>query len=391
MKKSFKKIMIVMMIVSVLTACSGGNTRKADNVQDARALADEFFASLADQDRYVATEKTKGEVYSIMTVDGDKVWITYPGMEEGSDVYLFVDNGLKYIMYEDDVPYQDDDLYDMFNSVSTIGMEMYIDALLSDETGEIKTNTTLTEKDDSKELVVKATMPSEDGDYTLTLTAKQEGGKLLNYVFNAEAGEETYNDEVTYEYGDDIRVDLPDYEIKVPRVYTHVESPYATIGDVMNKVGEDNFSSMVMDGVLYSVVDMLQVSAPMSDDVAAAYDELDIFDEDYQSKLKDLIRDLAIDDCVDFSEYVLKDEDFAGYIGGSVGSMVSDGFEENGWSVWEEGSVIWIEKDGMVYEADIELPEGFDAESEFDFSDLYDATVKSVRFSEMSYAEMPLQ
>ena len=36
-------------------------------------------------------------------------------------------------------------------------------------------------------------------------------------------------------------------------------------------------------------------------------------------------------------------------------------------------------------------PEGFDAESEFDFSDLYDATVKSVRFSEMSYAEMPLQ
>ena len=377
-----------------LTGCSSESSEKVTDAKAARALAEDFFADIAKQDRYKMTTISGGQVYSEVTYDGENVKMHYTD-EELSDLYLFVEDGLKYVMYEGSDPYQDDSTYDMYYDMSNMGMKTFVDALVGEDNGDIGIEAELVKNKDNnketKDFTLKATGTQDGVQSTVTLKGNVTGDKFMGYSYESKSGDQTSTYEVKYEYGDDISVEIPEHEIKKPREYTHVESPYATMGDVIAKLGADNFHNVIMDGTIYSIVDTLQVSASIPEDIYAQLEELDVFDDDYSQKVNDLVSDLAIDDCIDFGEYVLSEDELDSYTGRNVSDLIDEGFEGNGWSIWDEGSLVWVEKDGMEYEADIKLPEGFDAEADFEFEDLYEATVEKMRFNEISFAEIPLR
>ncbi len=389
MRKLSYKIITILMILMVVTSCSASKN-KADTKEAVQALTEEFFDGLVEQERYTITNSNNGNTYSVATVDGDKIMMHYED-PDFPDYYMFMENGVKYSLYDGGEPYEDEAGYDMNADFILGGLRTYTDAILSNDDPENKYEGTLSKNGDEKELKITVKTKSDAGEGTTTLTGKSSGEKIMSYSYETVVGGNTMSSQTVYGYGDDIAVVLPEYEIPVAREYTHIESPYATMGDVIDKVGIDSFVLAIEDGRIYTVADMLQLSGPITDDVFAAYDAIDPMADDFNQKAYEVLKDLPIDDCIDFSEYVLSEEDLDAYAGKSVEELVNDGFEENGWSVFEGDSNVLVEKDGMVYEFNVGLPEGFDTKADIEFSDLYGATVKDGHFSEISMAMIPLK
>ena len=389
MKNRFlKKLLIMLLAALCLTACgSKTDVQKAQTKEDTKKLADDFFDGLQEQSKYRVTSSVNGSTQSTITVDGDNALLHY-ATEEFPDVYMFMENGKRYTMYEGSDPVEDEFTYAL--SIMTV-KDMFknmLDGVL--EQGDtLNFNSTLSKTANNKELVVElSTDKAEDG--KTIMTGKTEGDRFAGYKYETVANDVTQTLEAVFEYGDDITVEIPEHFIPEPRVYKHIESKYQTMGEIIAKQG-DEFSSLMTEDKAYAIDEYCQYRATLPQDIVSAIDALDMEADDYTSKRNELLKDLAIDDCVDFSEYVLDQEQLDSCIGKKVGDLVSDGFEGNGWSIWDEGSIVWLEKDDIVYVADVELPAGFDAEQEFEFEDLHDSIIKTMKFNEVSFAMMPME
>ncbi len=388
MNKTLYKLLSLLLIAMIFTSCAG-NTSKANTKEKVQALVEEFYDGIVKQDKYILTSSSNGEVYSTSIVDGENVKFDYAD-ESFSDLYLFVENGNKYVMYEGDQVYEDSELYDMYLQGIGIDDRTFIDGYLSIDDPETKYEASLKKQNNTKELIINIDSTYEGEEYNAVLTVKAVDDKLISFEHNTKTADQSSNILSEYQY-DNVELIIPEHELPVAREYTHIESPYKTIGDIVNKLGVDEIYTTIQENRFYTVDGTLELSAAIPDDIYAALEALDFFDENYKTKMLDLVKDLEIDDCIDFSEYVLDQDDFNNYIGRSVEDLVVDGFEGNGWSTYEDTLIIWLEKDGMVYEANIEIPEDLNVDEMEDFSDLYSATIKDMKFSEVSMAAIPLQ
>ena len=192
-------------------------------------------------------------------------------------------------------------------------------------------------------------------------------------------------------------MEIPEYTI--PKTYEnlpHVDSPYKTYGEIIETFGEDEYLDYSFinnqliaiegkDGRYY------QFSTMLSEEFQDEYDKLDFMSEDYEDQVYKLVADLEIEDCIDFTDEVLPQDEMNSYIGKEVQSMVDDGFEISGYSFWEDNNYVWVTKDYLVYEVAVELTDGFDPDGEFEYEELGILTAKGIRFESVEPLALPMK
>ena len=120
-----------------------------------------------------------------------------------------------------------------------------------------------------------------------------------------------------------------------------------------------------------------------------AWNAIDYDADDYDDQMKAVYDLMKVEECKDFTETIPKQEEMDVYVGKTVGELLADGFEGNGWGIGEEADV-YLAKDGFIYKAGVKLPDGFDVEGEFEFEDLSDAVIEKMEFSEVEPYLFPI-
>ncbi|MBQ6333832.1 MAG: hypothetical protein IJI46_02015 [Erysipelotrichaceae bacterium] len=387
MKKRFVVILAVLMIL--LAGCSNGKTVKTR--EEGKKMCEEFFDGLLDADPITMSSYQSGVLFSVFSKDQDKIHVDYP--DSGYGYYGFIgEDGKKYIITDDGSAMEDEFTYDV--SLDTVKNMLLMSTSAYFDVEDDSMSFVCSEKD-GKELSMEIKGRNEGVDFTITANAAKEDGKISAIKSEIKSGEQSYQSEYRFTY--DEHIELPDYSL--PKTYDdlpHVESPYASFGEIIDKLGEeDNLFYCFMDDQLLVIDEKdgrhYQFSATVSQDVLDAYNALDFFSEDYEFKVRDLLHDIEIEDCIDFTDEIIPDDQLTSYTGKKIGDLVNEGFNVNGYSFWEEGSFISLEKDMFSYQADVEVPEGFDLDSEFEYEHLYDFTIKSISFDSVEYAVLPMR
>lgn len=390
MKKLFK-FTICLLVILLLVGCSAKETvtfesKEFDKVQNA---VKEFFKT-GDEIKHVKMTSTMGEMKSSFLVDGDKMLSKY-----GDDVaayYMFIENGRKYVMYDGDEPVEDEGMYDLSLATVSNMIDMVVNIFSNPEAGTTAEGK-IVKTGNTENLTARLNLTDE----ALLITGVKENGKITLATIIPEINGETKEDDsfkFEFDYAN-YSVTIPDHTIPEARVYNHIEPPYKNISEVIPDVSKvDNIPYTIdNDGVIYLpfVIDGkgYQFSAKLSEEQINTLTNLE-FDDNYNANLYNVIKDVAFGDCVDFTDYLLNDEMLSGYVGATVEDLINAGFESNGYSVSEDSSVVWVGRDVGVYEASIELPEGFDTEADFEFENLYNAKLKEIHFSELNSAAFPL-
>lgn len=175
------------------------------------------------------------------------------------------------------------------------------------------------------------------------------------------------------------------------------ESPYQTFAEWIDSYDDpDLVPYMIMNSTdVYGVAKKdghyYQLSGKFTAEESQAFDALDFFDENYRNNVLDLLRNVKVDACLDFTDRLPSQSQLDAYKGKTMKDLVNDGYEETGWNFWEEGSDMFVEKDGFEYTVSVELPEGFDYEREFEYSELDDAKIVNMEFEEVSMSALPLK
>ena len=94
---------------------------------------------------------------------------------------------------------------------------------------------------------------------------------------------------------------------------------------------------------------------------------------------------------IDYTDGLMSDEKRQSYIGESVYDLIEDGFEGNGWSVYDDVACVYLSKNGVIYRADITLAEEFDEEADVEFEDFYEAIVDTLEFEEVESWILPIE
>ena len=393
-----RKLLIgILLLCMLMSGCSGKkeDVTKASDWNGTVELIDAFLEGMEEPDKCVLTLYTNEELVSESTYDGDTIAIhyndpTYP------DTYMYEENGVRYTYMDAEgyEPFEDDFGFEITKMIGKNYLLTFLDSIKSEEFKDLPFEATLTKSqaDGKERKVLNIVIKSEEDNATATLEGVVEGNRLMSYSHVEEKdGEKTTDMKGTFTYNEDVTIAIPEHQVKEKPVYNHVESPYATIGDVIDAVGEEMFSSLNTGEYLYAIVDMMQVRAYIDEELSTKLSELDFMDDDYTEKFNSLIRDLVIDDCVDFSNYVLTQEEMNAYVGRNVSDLTNEGFETNGYSIWEEGCNIWVEKDGIEYELNVKLPDDFDYEADFEYSDFDVAVINTMKFNTLSMSLMPLE
>jgi len=201
--------------------------------------------------------------------------------------------------------------------------------------------------------------------------------------------------ELDFKY-DGISITLPEYEIfDISDYYEHVDSPFKTFEEAKKTVGKETLSYTIYDNLVVAVVNhegkLYQLSAEMDEATTEAYNGIDFEADDYSEQVDKLLDPLAITDCVDFTALCLDQKTLDGYVGKKIGELIDEGFGQNGYGISEESSVIYLDRNDIVYEFEVTLPEGFDTEKDFEFEDLYDCVVTKGSYFDTNTSLLPLK
>lgn len=388
------------LMIFASSGCSGQATVEvnADTKADAKVMVDDFYKGLAESNPVEMTASANGEVNSIFTRDGTKM--KQEDKLNNTVFYLFEDNGKKYYLGDNGEPTEEEYTYDFFTNTIDTTLRFLVTAYFTEEDIE-----GVNYSANRKEVTENGKTTAE---LTLTISAEQEGEKaeiitkgtrVDDKVTHITATMKNGENSATYDYDfkyDGISITLPEYTIFDPtKYYTHVDSPYATFADVQKDAGEDRHPYMIFEKSVYVITQkdgrLYQLSAEMSDETAQAYEALDFEAEDYEDKTNALLDPLSVVDCIDFTDLAITKETQESYIGKTLGFLMEEGFEQTGYSIWEDGSVAYMEKDSIVYAVDFILPEGFDPDADFEFEDLLESTIKSITFNDVSASLFPLR
>ena len=173
------------------------------------------------------------------------------------------------------------------------------------------------------------------------------------------------------------------------KVAPDANSPFATIGEAVDKLGRDNvFYQRINDkAYIYCFVNEkhYQLTGDLGTEKQEQIDKLDVFANDYEDKVYEVFSDVVITDTLELDKYIESKEVLDSFIGKSVSDLETAGFNLNGWSVWDDVNIVFADKNDMDYNVSIVLPEGFDPEEEFTIDDLKPAIIEKIEFNQPSY------
>ncbi len=389
------------LMITALCGCSGSAAVEvtADNKADAKKLVDEFYNGLADANPVEMSSAQNGEVPSIFTRDGSK--LRYEDKTNGYLFYLFEENGKKYFLSSDmKEPTEEEYTYDLYDNTIEMTLTYMINAYFQDELEEEGLTYAASRKDvtaDGKtesELTTSVSAVQDGIKAEITSVGKKTDDKVTNITFTMTQGNETVTRELNFNY-EGISIELPEYEIfDISKYYEHVESPFKTFADAKEAVREDLYY-VTYDNLAVAVVHtdgkLYQLSAQMDADTFEKYNALDSDAEDYTEQVNSLIDPLAVTDCVDFTALAIDQKTLDAYAGKKIGDLIDEGFSHNGYGIGDEGSYVYLDKNDIVYEFEVTLPEGFDTDKDFEFEDFYDCVIKKASYHDTNTSLLPLK
>ncbi len=413
-RRNYLLVAFILVFSMLLTACGagdadGGSSGNADETiqtaetkAEVRDMVNAFYEGVLTADPVSMTSSYNGEQGTVFTKDGDKVYLR----DDTNDItyYMFVEDGTKYFIGDGETAYEDELMYDfMANTIETT-LAIYVTGIVNSEDDEADealtysaTKTDRTVDGGAESELVYVITGSQDGQ-TVTLTVSGKAladGRVSEVSYRAESGEETYEVGLKFEY-DGVSVELPEYTIEgsTAREYDYVESPYKTFQELIDTLDEDEqlYYSFI-DNTLYAAGEKdgryYQFSAEVSSEERAAYDALDFFSDDYEEQVYGIIGKIAIEDCVDFTDGIMPQDELDSFVGKTVADIIDAGFESSGWSIFEDEAYLFFSKDLMGYKAKVTISDGFDVESDFEFEDMYGFAVEQFDFD--SPETLPIQ
>ncbi len=373
----------------------------ANTKEDVKKLAEDFYAPIQKAGPVFMTFYSDGELQSEFKRSGDTFSSSSPDMD--FPYYGFIEDGVKYMIYDGETAYADEDMYDMTADSVKMMLDIFILGYYdADDDSALQFSATRTDKAGTSKLVTVVTGEDDGQAATITATGTAENGTVSDIICQMESGEEKGTYEIKFAY-DNISVELPAYTIGedysgggVAIEGTHVESPIQTLGELIATLREDeDLFCMMEDGHAYAIGEMggrqYQFSAALSAEDQNALDALDIFSDTYDQDRKAILGKLVVDDCIDFTDVLVPQSELDTFVGKTVKDMVDTGYEMTGWGISEETAEVTFEKDYMDYTAQIILADGFDPDSEFEGEDLYGFTVKEISFCEPEYVALPIR
>lgn len=401
LKKTVLGALGALMITS-LCGCSSESTVEVtvDTKAEVKKLVDEFYAGVADANPMEMTTVADGTQAGIFTREGTK--LKYEDNVNNMVMYMFEENGKKYFLTEDmDQPTEEEYTYNMYNSTPEMVLTMTVLGYFQDEQEEEGFTYSATKKEVTEngktqsELKVTITAEQDGTKAELTSLGTKTDDKVNHITFSITQGEQSMSQELDFKY-DGISITLPEYEIfDISEYYEHVDSPFKTFEEAKKTAGKETLSYTIYDNLVVAVVNhegkLYQLSAEMDEATTEAYNGLDFEADDYSEQVDKLLDPLAITDCVDFTALSLDQKTLDGYVGKKIGELVDEGFGQNGYGISEESSVIYLDRNDIVYEFEVTLPEGFDTEKDFEFEDLYDCVVTKGSYSDTNTSLLPLK
>ena len=428
MKRMKKNSLIaVLLVLAVLfCACGGKNepettttetvtepqnteTTKTVNTKDeVKEMVTAFFEKLMKADPVSMTTILDGEEASVFIKDGTKMY----SHDVASDVtyYFFEENGVQYGIYDGETAYEDQMMYALYSASVDTFMNMFLTAYfeVEESDGDFAFEGTRTDRTEngvaSSELVYSVSGSNEDGEATVKISAKADGeGNVSDLVYEAKSGEEEMKFEFAFAY--DVTVELPEYTIgtdggsgaSIDWQYEAVESPYATIKDAIDEIGDEDIGMVNFGDAVYAYFEKdghyYQLKGDLSEEIQAEFEALDFMDEDYDEKTKEIYGKVEISECLDYTASIPAKEELDACVGKTIGELIEEGFEGEGWSMDEELTEVdvFVGKDGFSYHAVVTLPDDFDTEAEFGFDELSGAVVTELSFTEVQFYLLPIQ
>lgn len=401
LKKTVLGALGALMITS-LCGCSSESTVEVtvDTKAEVKKLVDEFYAGVADANPMEMTTVADGTQSGIFTREGTK--LKYEDNVNNMVMYMFEENGKKYFLTEDmDQPTEEEYTYNMYNSTPEMVLTMAVLGYFQDDQQEEGLTYSATKKEVTEngktqsELKVTITAEQDGTKAELTSLGTKTDDKVNHITFSITQGEQSMSQELDFKY-DGISITLPEYEIfDISEYYEHVDSPFKTFEEAKKTAGKETLSYTIYDNLVVAVVNhegkLYQLSAEMDEATTEAYNGIDFEADDYSEQVDKLLDPLAITDCVDFTALSLDQKTLDGYVGKKIGELVDEGFGQNGYGISEESSVIYLDRNDIVYEFEVTLPEGFDTEKDFEFEDLYDCVVTKGSYSDTNTSLLPLK
>lgn len=401
LKKTVLGALGALMITS-LCGCSSESTVEVtvDTKAEVKKLVDEFYAGVADANPMEMTTVADGTQSGIFTREGTK--LKYEDNVNNMVMYMFEENGKKYFLTEDmDQPTEEEYTYNMYNSTPEMVLTMAVLGYFQDDQQEEGLTYSATKKEVTEngktqsELRVTITAEQDGTKAELTSLGTKTDDKVNHITFSINQGEQSMSQELDFKY-DGISITLPEYEIfDISEYYEHVDSPFKTFEEAKKASGKETLSYTIYDNLVVAVVNhegkLYQLSAEMDEATTEAYNGIDFEADDYSEQVDKLLDPLAITDCVDFTALSLDQKTLDGYVGKKIGELIDEGFGENGYGISEESSVIYLDRNDIVYEFEVTLPEGFDTEKDFEFEDLYDCVVTKGSYSDTNTSLLPLK
>lgn len=387
MKKLFITLLALMMLL--MSACAG-NSKTVNTREEAQQMVEEFFDGLLEADPIKVDTYQNDTLVSTFMKDGDKMYQYYE--DAGYGYYLFIKDDVKYLISDDLTLMEDEFMYDMSNQSLEFMLMMNVTGYFDVDDGSLTFKAT--NKAD-KELLLEISGESDDTQVNINTTAKKENNQISEITTEMIAGEQTVS--TTYKFEYNTHINLPEY--KVPVTYDnmpHVDSPYATFGQVINELDEDEdlfYALMENQLVVIDEVDNrhYQYSTVLDDETFEKYNNLDFMADDYNQQVYSLISELPIEDCIDFTDSLLSPDSLKAYVGKTIQALIDDGFEINGYSFYEDDAYVFVTKDLMTYKVDAIIVDDFDPEADFESEDLVVLGIADMEFDSVEYAALPMK
>ena len=378
----------------------------AETREEAKKLADAFYESVVNANPVFMTFYSDGQTLSEFAMDGDKIYSGTPDMDYA--YYGFIENGTKYFIGDGETAYENELMYDMIAESVKTTIDMFVLGYYNeDNDGAFQYSATKTDKTvngaASSKLVSTITGEADGKTAVVTVTGTAENGAVTNILCQLDADGENGSYEFIFSY-DNVSVELPVYTISedfggygdVNIEGTHVESPYQTLGELMATLGENESLIYTIEAErVYAVGEKdgrhYQFAAAISAEDQEALDSLDFFSDTYEKDRDAILAKLVVDDCVDFTDYLIPQSELDAFVGKTAQDILDAGYEMTGWGIGEDGATLCFSKGYMEYDADVALPDDYDPDREYESEDMYGFTVEQFYFASPEYAALPIK
>lgn len=166
----------------------------------------------------------------------------------------------------------------------------------------------------------------------------------------------------------------------------NVKKDYKTFYDLMeNESPGKHFNGSIMESELYGAYEengkYYQVHGTLTPEQRTAVEAIDVADRDYGEKVDAIIEEVKISETTEFTDRILTEDERQLYLGATIQKMIDDGFECNGWGIDGEKNSVYVNRDDIVYDCEVDFPPELDFSTDFEYEDLYASMIKNISYA----------